>query len=467
MRPTLRLLFVVLAIGVGYSHAPAAKPNIVLVFIDDMGWSDLSCFGGDDATTPHIDRMAREGIAFERFYVNSPICSPSRTAISTGQYPQRWGVTSYLARRKLNQQRKQADWLDPKAPMLARSLQSAGYATGHFGKWHMGGQRDVDNAPPITRYGFDASLTNFEGLGPKLLPLAYLGEAKGRRKIWQDAERLGDGVRWVPREKVTGGFVDAALTFIDKAQSNDKPFYINVWPDDVHTPVWPSPERYDENVRKRYVAVLEEMDAQLAPLFERIRGDAKLRDNTLVLICSDNGHQPDVGSSDPLRGCKATLFEGGVRSPLIAWGPGLIANDDAGKRNRASVFAAFDLVPTLLALTQTNGPDGVEYDGEALPNVLLGRSTASREAPLFFSRPPDRKQFEGLKQLPDLAVVDGRWKLLCDIDGSAVRLFDLDADPAEQKNLADRQPEVTARLKTQLLDWFAKLPEPAQAALRP
>ena len=148
--------------------AQAAQPNIVLVFIDDMGWGDFSCFGNEAAKTPHIDRLAKEGVRFEQFYVNSPICSPSRTAISTGQYPQRWGITSFLAHREMNTRRGMAQWLDPKAPMLARSLKRAGYATGHFGKWHMGGQRDVAEAPAITEYGFDASLTNFEGMGPKI-----------------------------------------------------------------------------------------------------------------------------------------------------------------------------------------------------------------------------------------------------------------------------------------------------------
>jgi len=148
----------------------ATSPNIVLVFIDDMGWGDFSCFGNKDASTPHVDQMAAEGIRFEQFYVNSPICSPSRTAISTGQYPQRWQITSYLAHRAMNQKRGMAQWLDPAAPMLARFFQQAGYRTGHFGKWHMGGQRDVDDAPPITAYGFDTSLTNFEGMGPKTTP---------------------------------------------------------------------------------------------------------------------------------------------------------------------------------------------------------------------------------------------------------------------------------------------------------
>ena len=120
---------------------------------------------------PILTELANEGIRFEQFYVNSPICSPSRVAISTGQYPQRWKISSYLGHRAQNEKRGMAQWLDPQAPMLARFLQSSGYATGHFGKWHMGGQRDVKDAPAITEYGFDQSLTNFEGMGPKLLPL--------------------------------------------------------------------------------------------------------------------------------------------------------------------------------------------------------------------------------------------------------------------------------------------------------
>ena len=192
------------------------QPNVVVVFIDDMGWSDFSCFGNTEAETPAIDRLAREGIAFEQFYVNSPICSPSRVAISTGQYPQRWRITSYLAHRQLNESRGIAQWLDPKAPMLARSLKQAGYATGHFGKWHMGGQRDVDEAPAISEYGFDASLTNFEGMGAKLLPLTKTGDGKVGR-IWADAVRLGEPVTWMQRSEITSGFIDAAIPFMEKA----------------------------------------------------------------------------------------------------------------------------------------------------------------------------------------------------------------------------------------------------------
>jgi len=171
----------------------AQKPNVILVFIDDMGWADFSCFGNTDAQTPNIDQLASEGISFEQFYVNSPICSPSRIAISTGQYPQRYHITSYLSHREQNAERGLANWLDPKAPMLARSLNNAGYATGHFGKWHMGGQRDVTDAPAITEYGFDESLTNFEGMGAKILPLTK--DETGRiGQIWEKAEILGEPV---------------------------------------------------------------------------------------------------------------------------------------------------------------------------------------------------------------------------------------------------------------------------------
>ena len=181
---TLHLTLLTLGLLIGclsQADAAPAKPNVVFVLIDDMGWGDFSCFGNQDAQTPNADRLASEGIRFSQFYVNSPICSPSRCAFMTGQFPQRWRITSYLNNRADNARRGVANWLDPKANTLARLLHDAGYATGHFGKWHLGGQRDVDDAPPITDYGFDESLTNFEGMGAKLLPLTQKpGQPPGR-----------------------------------------------------------------------------------------------------------------------------------------------------------------------------------------------------------------------------------------------------------------------------------------------
>ncbi len=268
------------------------KPNVILIFIDDMGWSDFSCFGNTDAQTPNIDELASEGLCFEQFYVNSPICSPSRVAISTGTYPQRWNITSYLAHRAQNSERGIANWLDPSAPMLARSLNNAGYATGHFGKWHMGGQRDVTEAPQITEYGFDESLTNFEGMGAKLLPLTK-DETGQVGKIWEKAEALGKPNTWMQRSEITTGFIDAAIQFMGKAHTAQKPFYVNIWPDDVHSPFWPPFEEYglakEAGKRGLYLAVLEAMDQQFGKLFDYIQTNDKLRDNTLILVCSDNG----------------------------------------------------------------------------------------------------------------------------------------------------------------------------------
>ncbi len=442
-----------------------ARPNIITVFIDDMGWSDLSCFGGKAVETEHIDRLAAEGLRFTSFYVNSPICSPSRVALTTGQYPHRWRITSYLNNRRSNQIRGMAQWLDPGAPVLARALQGNGYATGHFGKWHMGGQRDVDDAPPITAYGFDRSLTNFEGMGAKLLPLTLKpGQDPGNPgRIWQNAVRLGEPVTWMQRSHLTKGFVDAALAFIDGASLARKPFFINLWPDDVHSPFFPPLAKWGEDKRALYYGVLDAMDEQLGPLFDRIRNDEQLRNNTLILLCSDNGHEHGAGRSDPLRGAKTWLYEGGVRSPLVVWGPGLISKAAAGTTNDNSVLCALDLNRSLYDLTGTALPDEITLDGENLAATLLGKEARSRGAPIFWRRPPDRPGFgHGLQEdNPDLAVRDGKWKFLVNYDGSNPQLYHLRKDREERQNVADNFPEVVKRLHAALRAWNSSLPQDA------
>jgi arylsulfatase A-like enzyme len=445
---------------VGFPCQAVDRPNFIMVLIDDMGWGDFSCFGGTDAQTPNVDRLAAEGIRFSQFYVNSPICSASRCALTTGQYPQRWQISSYLDNRAKNALRGVANWLDLKAPTLARILHDDGYATGHFGKWHLGGQRDVDDAPPITAYGFDQSLTNFEGMGPKLLPLTLRPGDKEPGRIWADAERLGKPVTWMLRSKITSGYIDAALPFIDKAANEGKPFYVNLWPDDVHGPWWPPVDKWGKTKRELYLAVLEELDRQLGPLFEHVRNDPKLRDNTLILVCSDNGPEPGAGSAGPFRGSKTTVYEGGTRSPLVVWGPGLLEKSAVGTNNQTSVFAAFDLVPSMLSLANVAIPDGVRFDGENVAPVLLGKSTASRSAPIYWRRPPDRKNWlpHFAEPQPDLAVRDGDWKFLCEYDGSKPRLYNVTTDQAESLNLAAQNPDVVSRLTAAVEAWHSSVP---------
>lgn len=145
------------------------NPNVVIIFIDDMGYADPSCFGNPMVKTPNIDALAEEGLKFTNFYVNSPICSPSRVALTTGRYPMRYSIHSYIASSRQNKARAMADYLEPSAPTFARTLQQNGYATGHFGKWHMGGGRDLGDVPLPMEYGYDKSLVSFEGIGDRVL----------------------------------------------------------------------------------------------------------------------------------------------------------------------------------------------------------------------------------------------------------------------------------------------------------
>lgn len=198
------------------------------------------------------------------------------------------------------------------------------------------------------------------------------------------------------------------------------------------------------------------MDRQLGRLFDFIRNDESLRDNTLVLVCSDNGPEQGAGTAGPFRGFKTQLYEGGIRSSLVAWGPGLITKQ--GHTNRESVFAAIDLVLTLLELTGTPYPEGAEFDGEPLPDVLLGSSNASRSAPIYFRRPPDRDAFYGDSDLPDLAMRDGPWKLLCEYDGSDPQLYNLQNDRGERTNLVNEYPDVVDTMRKSLVAWNESMP---------
>jgi uncharacterized sulfatase len=314
----LVLLFVIQAVG-ARSLIADGNPNMIVILIDDMGYSDLGCFGGTLAPTPNLDRLANEGIRFRSFYVNSPICSPSRTALTTGQYPHRLRITSYLDNRKRNKERGVAQWLDSETPTIADRLKRVGYTTGHFGKWHMGGQRDVGDAPQITEYGFDSSLTNFEGLGPRVLPLNDAFSGKPAKKHDLGSAGLGNGpIRWANRSEITGEFVAGAIRFIEQAQNNGKPFYLNLWPDDVHSPFFPPKslrDSTDQSKRSLYYAVLQAMDQQLGLLLDRVRNDEALCRNTLIVVASDNGHEDGAGMSEPFRGGKTWLYEGGFVRP--------------------------------------------------------------------------------------------------------------------------------------------------------
>lgn len=437
------------------------KTNIIFIFIDDMGYADLGCYGRDDVQTPNIDRLASEGILFSQFYVNSPICSPSRTAVTTGQFPSRWGITSYIHSRAANNQRGVRHCLSPEAPSVARNLQKAGYYTAHIGKWHLGGSRDIADVPLITEYGFNESVTQFEGLGERYLATfeTFKEYKNGKRDLELQSEKLGRGeVHWVRRDECTEKFVDRTIQAIKNAQKDKKPFYINLWPDDMHTPLEPPKHlRNDLSVQSRFLGVLKEMDRQMGRLFDYIRNDEDLQRNTLIIFTSDNGPDKAVNTAGALRGYKTNLYEGGVREPFIVWWPGKIPADKTGTKNTNSVVAGIDL-PLMFMKVAGAEPDlGVEYDGENMLEAISGVTEKKRSKPLMWIRPPDRPGYFPEND-PDLAIRKDNYKLLMDFDGSNVQLYDLSNDAGETKNLNDEKPTITAELKKDLMAWFKNYP---------
>lgn len=435
------------------------QPNILFILIDDLGFGDLSVTGNTMVATPNIDALARDGLMMTQFYDAAPICSPSRAALLTGQFPARNRFVTFIADRKRNREFGQADWLDPKLPTLPRALKAAGYATGHFGKWHLGGGRDVGDAPLITAYGFDESYTQFEGLGPRALANDEV------TPISRASEKLGQGkIDWLPRWDMTAQFVGKTVDFARR--NKDRPWFAQLWLDDVHLPYRPSPEQLAAVAGKgrnpqenRFLAVLVAMDAQIGRLVAELRAAGEL-DDTLILFTSDNGPMTGVksaGSAGPWRGRKADLYEGGTRQPLIIRWPGQV---EPGSRDAASVVNAVDMFPTLAHIGGAARPVGV--DGIDVSAALRGKPVTTRpDIYNYIARTPAESALG-----PLYSIRSGPWKLLMDIDGSGVELYNLDTDPGEKSNVAAAQASVTKTLSKRLASWIAKLPKPGPAVGR-
>src|SRR5256885_12984973 len=327
--------------------ASNARPNIIFILADDLGPGDIGCYGGTLVKTPNIDRLAKEGIRFGQYYVASPVCSPSRCALITGQFPARWQITSYLAEKKRNLGAEMADFLDPKAPSLPRQLKNAGYRTAHFGKWHLGGGRDVTNAPKFAAYGYDEHASTYESPEPD-------PDITATNWIWSPNDKYK---RW----ERTRFFVDKTLDFLKR--NNDQPCFVNLWLDDVHSPWIPNEEAEEEknpNVAKNLKPVIAQMDTQIGRLMDGFKS-LGIDDRTLVIFTSDNGPYPHLpGRTAGLRGCKFSLYEGGLRLPFIARWPGVAP---AGVIDRTTVLASVDIFPTLCHIAGAELPSDVAFDG--------------------------------------------------------------------------------------------------------
>jgi arylsulfatase A-like enzyme len=404
---------------------PAQKPNFVFILVDDMSWGDLGCFGHPYAKTPNLDRMAEQGIKFTQFYVCAVECAPSRSALLTGRVPCKAGKSGN------GQQR-----LDPSLPNVNKLLKPAGYATGHFGKWHLyNGFKD----PP------DSERAQYQ------IDEWFLSSANGH---------TADTAREA---------TDHALGFIDRHKDN--PFHMNVWYVWPHLPTNPNAAQvavyndlatvdvttfhptmqakykqikhlhpgYDLTDRmKNYLATISDLDKQVGRIVAKL--DAlKLSQDTLVVFSSDQGavannitkvdkHDMWPANAGPYRGGKFEYLEGGIRMPCVAQWKGRLK----GGQVNDSLWRTVDWLPTVCSLAGVE-TKGITLDGQDVSDILLG-AHRERKEPIFWQG----------------AVREGNWKL---VQGG---LYNLETDPSEQNNLAKKEAERAQRMKNLLQEWLKK-----------
>ena len=412
-----------------------ARPNIIFIFADDWGYGDLGIHGSTFCKTPHLDQMAAEGIDFANFTVNSPVCSPSRVAVMTGQFPARHCVHQHFQSIKAHINRGMPDWVDPQAPMLPRMLKQAGYKTGHFGKWHLG---SVGDSPTEDAYGYDQFAT-FNGSGKNEIKKGGLAS------------------------------VDHAEKFIKEVK--DEPFFINLWLHETHTPHLPQKRLLEEfkdlgEAEQVYASIIAEGDEGVGRILKLLK-ELNLDDNTLVVFSTDNGpeHSTDdkdhkgqglgkfysVGETGGLKGEKRSLFAGGIRVPLIVRWPGVVP---AGKTDKTSVLTAVDLLPTFLEVAGVPLPADYKPDGESALAAFKG-TPIKRTKPIFW-------EWRGGDAQPDtwpsIGIRDGKWKLLVNKEQQRAELYDLENDWPEKYDVAAENPAVVQELTKKLDAWKSSLP---------
>ena len=425
------------------------KPNILFIFADDWGWGDLSCHGHPYVKTPHIDRLAKEGTDFHRFTVASGVCSPSRTAVMTGHFPARYNIDGHFAWVPSNAKRNMPDWLDTQAPLLPRFLKQGGYATAHFGKWHLANNM-IPDSPVPGEYGFD-TYGAFNCAGEQI-------------PVHEDSEHV--------------------VKFIQKSKEHGKPFFINMWLHEPHTPFHTVPKyrwrfRHLENEADNiYASVLSHADDRVGEVLDEL-DRLELTENTLVIFSSDNGparssrpaelglmHDTATGAGYNVaaakgitggrKGYKSSLFEGGIGVPFIARWPGKIPS---GRVDKKSILSAVDLLPTFCDVAGVVLPNDYQPDGISQINALMGNGMTMREKPLFWKfNSPWPPQTSRPHHWISYAVVENQWKMVTNRDQSHVELYDILSDPFEKKDLSKSRRPTVNHLTTTLNQWVSTLP---------
>ncbi len=416
-----------LALGcAGVAAAKPSAPNIVVILSDDLGYADTGLHGGE-IRTPNLDRLAREGVELQRFYV-CPVCSPTRVGLLTGMMPRRFGVTAALRPRDAG--------LPADIPTLPQTLKAAGYATALVGKWHAGSARPPNKAGFDRFYGF---------MGGQIDYLKHTGPG-GREDWWRDTTPLSE------TGYSTRLFADEAVRILEN-RDKASPVFLQVAFNAPHLPVSAPPgyaERYPNlsATKAVYAGAVTAMDEEIGRILETLQKQG-MADDTLVLFFSDNGAGGRAGGSNaPLRGGKDTLYEGGIRTLCtVRWTGKLKAGSTS-----AQPVAVHDLFPTILAAAGVTPPAGFKPDGLSQWESLRTGKTATRE-PIVIAT-------------ADAAIVDGDWKLIKPADGPGA-LYRLDTPKGENEEVTAAHAAVAARLEKRLDEVLKKLPAVAAGERRP
>jgi arylsulfatase A-like enzyme len=461
LQSSLSLVIALCAFAAHGFSADAKRPNIILIFADDLGWKDVGFNGSDFHETPNIDRMAKEGMVFHQAYASAGNCAPSRACLLSGNYTPRhhvYAVGSTDRGPKASQRLvpiPNRNGLAKDNLTLADALKAAGYATGHFGKWHLAGR---GGARP-TEQGFDVS---FDSFGEGELPEGSEGNKQG------------------PPSDPKGVFTltNKALEFIRANQS--RPFFCYLAHHAIHSPLQARPETLAHFSKKKpgaqhsdamYAACTYDLDASVALLLQKLK-EMNLDQNTLVIFTSDNGGV-QKSSQEPLRGSKGGYYDGGIREPFVARWPGVIK---AGSESQIPIINV-DLFPTFLAAAGTGAPTGKTLDGENLLPILKGEQDATKRAAIFWHFPgyldkPVVRGREsdvrlGFRSRPVSVIRKGDWKLHLfheewQLDGGrakldanhAVELYNLKNDPGERQDLTAKNKSKRDELLDDLLAWI-------------
>ncbi|WP_442510643.1 sulfatase family protein [Novipirellula sp. SH528] len=438
----------------------ADKPNVILVMCDDLGIGDPQCFNADSPIqTPQINAMAADGLKFNRFYSAAPVCSPTRGSCLTGRHPYRYGIynanTGHMKQNEIT---------------LPELLKTQGYATGHFGKWHLGtltttvkdanrgGPKGAKHFSPPRQHGYDDSFVT-ESKVPTYDPMIKPANAKDNGH-WdaitdkEDAKPYGthywDHSGNPVTENLEGDdsriIMDRAIPFIENAVAEETPFFVAVWFHAPHLPVVAGEEHAKhyldhESYERNYYGCVTALDEQVGRLRAKL-AELNVADNTMLWFCSDNGPEGSAGkapgSAIDYRGRKRSLYEGGVRVPGILVWPG---HTEPGTSTDFPAVTS-DYLPTVLDALQMEYPDSRPIDGISLLNVI-GNPKSERSQPI------------GFQSGKQLAWHQGRHKLISSDNGKTWELYDLAQDPSESHDLADRNAERVSSMKQAFTNWQA------------